>query len=333
MAGKTILSVENLSIDYYSSRGPVHAVRNVSFNLYDQENLCIIGESGSGKTTMGMSLVKLSPPSAKITAGSITYNLDGKEYPLHKMNEEQMRQFRWKQVAMVFQGALNAFNPVIRINQQFLETGKAHGMNSDTEIMTRANELLRFVQLDPSRVMNAYQHELSGGMKQRVLIALSLLLRPKILIMDEATSALDILTQRNIINLLKQVKKEFGVSIIFVSHDLSLAAELADRVITVYAGRMVEMAKTEDIFYRAIHPYTKGLIKATPTVTGEDKDLSSIKGSTPDLIKLPPGCKFKPRCEECNGQCSESEPELVQAGDEHFVACFKALPADCTKKE
>jgi peptide/nickel transport system ATP-binding protein len=161
-------------------------------------------------------------------------------------------------------------------------------------------------------------------MKQRVLIAMALLLKPKILIMDEATSALDILTQRNIINLLKRIKQEMGIGIIFVSHDLSLAAELADRIITVYAGRLVEVAKTEDIFYHPVHPYTIGLIKATPTVTGDEKDLSSIKGSPPDLINLPTGCKFAPRCQFAEERCLTGEPELVKVGEGHYVACVRA---------
>jgi peptide/nickel transport system ATP-binding protein len=325
MASKEkVLSVEKLSIEYISKRGAVQAVRNVSFDLYAGENLCIIGESGSGKTTMGMSLVKLSPPSAVIKEGNIVYTLGGKQYDVRAMSESQLRAFRWKEVAMVFQGALNAFNPVIRIKKQFLETGWAHGMKNNNEIIRRSEELLRFVQLDPNRVLNAYQHELSGGMKQRVLIAMSLLLDPKILIMDECTSALDILTQRNIINLLKRIKAEMGIAFIFVSHDLSLAAELADRIVTVYAGRVVEMGTTEDIFKNATHPYTRGLIKATPTVTGEEEGLSSIKGTPPDLIHLPAGCKFNPRCEFPCQECYEDEPELVAIGKEHYVACLRA---------
>jgi len=324
MAAKPLLKVDKLAIEYTSRRGPVLAVRDISFELYDGENLCIIGESGSGKTTMGMALLKLSPPSATITAGSIVYHLSGKEYDIRKMKDEQVRQFRWKEVAMVLQGALNAFNPVIRIGTQFLETGWAHGIKSSKQITASAEELLRFVQLDPKRVMSAYQHELSGGMKQRVLIAMALLLRPKILIMDEATSALDILTQRNIINLLKKIKREMGVSIVFVSHDLSLAAELADRIVTVYAGRLVEVGKTEDIFYRPIHPYTIGLIKATPTVTGDNKDLSSIKGSPPDLINLPKGCKFAPRCAFAEDRCRMDEPELIKVGEGHYASCIRA---------
>jgi peptide/nickel transport system ATP-binding protein len=319
-----VLSVEKLSIEYISKRGAVQAVRNVSFDLYAGENLCIIGESGSGKTTMGMSLVKLSPPSAVIKEGNIVYTLGGKQYDVRAMSESQLRAFRWKEVAMVFQGALNAFNPVIRINKQFLETGWAHGMKNNNEIIRRSEELLRFVQLDPNRVLNAYQHELSGGMKQRVLIAMSLLLDPKILIMDECTSALDILTQRTIINLLKRIKAEMGIAFIFVSHDLSLAAELADRIVTVYAGRVVEMGTTEDIFKNAVHPYTRGLIKATPTVTGEEEGLTSIKGTPPDLIRLPAGCKFNPRCEFPCKECYEDEPELVAIGKEHYVACLRA---------
>lgn len=323
MDSKPILSVENLYIEYWSRRGPVQAVRNISFVLEQGENLSIIGESGSGKTTLGMSLVKLLPPSAYIKSGNILYTLNGKPFQLDTATESALRLFRWKEVAMVFQGALNAFNPVIKIGKQIDETARAHGLKNKMEIQHRVDELLRFVQLDPKRVKDAYQHELSGGMKQRVLIALSLLLSPKLLILDEPTSALDILTQRNIIDLLKKIKQEMRIAIIFISHDLSLAAELADRIATVYAGTIVELGPVNDIFYHPQHPYTIGLIAATPTVTGTDRDIFTIKGSPPNLIDLPKGCKFYPRCTDATAECQQEEPQLVNIGKEHYIACFK----------
>jgi peptide/nickel transport system ATP-binding protein len=322
MDSKPILSVDKLYIEYWSRRGPVQAVRNVSFDLKPGENLSIIGESGSGKTTLGMSLVKLLPPSAYIKSGNIQYALNGKPFQIQTASETDLRKFRWKEVAMVFQGALNAFNPVVTIGRQIYETARAHGMKDKKTMQAKIDELLQFVQLDAKRIMNAYQHELSGGMKQRVLIALSLLFSPKILILDEPTSALDILTQRNIINLLKQIKQELHIAVIFISHDLSLAAELADRIVTVYAGRMVEIGMVNDIFYHPLHPYTKGLISATPTVTGTDRQPFTIKGSPPNLIELPSGCAFHPRCPEADEKCQQEEPELVRIGEEHYIACF-----------
>jgi peptide/nickel transport system ATP-binding protein len=323
MENNPILVVDQLYIEYWSRRGPVQAVRNVSFDLNSAENLSIIGESGSGKTTLGMSLVKLLPLSAYIKSGTIEYHLNGKPFQIQTATETELRKFRWKEVAMVFQGALNAFNPVITIGKQIYETAYAHGMNDNQQIQNKINELLQFVQLDSKRVMKAYQHELSGGMKQRILLALSLLFSPKILILDEPTSALDILTQRNIINLLKKIKQELQIAVIFISHDLSLAAELADRIVTVYAGRMVEIGTVNDIFYHPLHPYTKGLISATPTVTGTDRKPFTIKGSPPNLIDLPAGCAFAPRCPESDDRCRNAEPELVNVGEEHQVACFK----------
>jgi peptide/nickel transport system ATP-binding protein len=223
---------------------------------------------------------------------------------------------------MVFQSALNAFNPVLRIWDQVWDTARAHGWNERAAVRDRFLDLLKFVQLDPNRVLLAYPHELSGGMRQRTLLAISLLLDPQILILDEPTTALDILTQRTIISLLRRLKDEQHFTMIFISHDLAIAAELADRVATMYAGRVVEVGKTEDIFYRPRHPYTLGLIRAVPTVLGDFEDLSSIPGSPPDLINLPSGCKFHPRCPFATEMCRQQEPELEQVGDDHFAACW-----------
>ncbi|TMB80603.1 MAG: ABC transporter ATP-binding protein, partial [Chloroflexi bacterium] len=234
VAPDSVLSVRDLSIVYRTRRGPVQAVRDVSFELRRGETLAIIGESGSGKTTMAVSLIRLSPRTAKITSGQILYRGEDATIDVTKLDGEDLREFRWSECAMVFQAALNSFNPVINIWEQFLDTARAHGMNKTTEVRARSGDLLRMVNLDPDRVLRAYPHELSGGMRQRVLIAMSLLLEPAIVILDEPTTALDILTQRSIIDLLRKLRAQLGFSMIFISHDLSLAAELADRVITMY---------------------------------------------------------------------------------------------------
>lgn len=316
------LSVRDLWVEYRVRRGEVKAVRGASFNLYKEETLSLIGESGSGKTTLGLALVRLLVRAARIRQGEIIYRRDGREYDVRALGPTDLREFRWKECAMIFQSALNALNPVLRIWDQFYDTAKAHNFGNREEVRTRAMKLLELVQLEPRRVIDAYPHELSGGMRQRVLLAMGLLLDPQIIILDEPTTALDILTQRTVIDLLRQLKEELVFSMIFISHDLSLAAELADRVATMYAGYIVEIGNVFDIFYRPRHPYTLGLIEAVPTVTGGFEELASIPGSPPDLIDLPPGCKFHPRCSYASQRCREQEPGLTRVGVGHLTACF-----------
>lgn len=316
------LSLQNVHISYKTRRGSVQAVRGVTVDLLPGESLALIGESGSGKTTLGLAIVRLLADTAKVEPGQIIYRRNGREVDVLKLKANDLRAFRWQDCAMVFQSALNAFNPVLRVWDQVLDTARAHGWHDRQAVRERFLDLLKFVQLDPNRVISAYPHELSGGMRQRTLLAMSLLLDPQILILDEPTTALDILTQRTIIHLLRRLKEEQNFTMIFISHDLAIAAELADRVATMYAGRMVELGKTEDIFYRPRHPYTLGLIRAVPTVTGGFEELSSIPGSPPDLIHLPSGCKFHPRCPFATDKCKQQEPELQTVGDQHEAACW-----------
>ncbi|MDP9321593.1 MAG: ABC transporter ATP-binding protein [Chloroflexota bacterium] len=319
-----ILSVRDLSIDYRTRRGPVHAVRDVSFDVDKGETIAIIGESGSGKTTLAVSLIRLSPRSARITKGQILYTNDRETLDIRTIPEDELRQFRWSECAMVFQAALNSFNPVINIWEQFGDTARAHGLKDAKKIHARAEELLDLVRLDPKRVLRAYPHELSGGTKQRVLIALSLLLQPQLIILDEPTTALDILTQRSIIDLLAALKKKLGFSMIFISHDLTIAAELADRMITMYAGTVVEQATVYDLFYRPRHPYSVGLLRAVPKVSGAMGAVESIPGSPPDLIRLPPGCTYVSRCPLAIPECSEREPDLLPVDTpNHDARCIR----------
>ena len=319
-----VLSVRGLSIDYYTRRGPVHAVRDVSFDLKRGQTMAIIGESGSGKTTLAIALIRLSPRSARITHGQILYNGERKVLDIASLEDEELRRFRWNDCAMVFQAALNSFNPVLTIWDHFLDTARAHRSIGRAEVRRRADELLGLVNLDPERVLRAYPHELSGGMKQRVLIALSLQLQPEIVILDEPTTALDILTQRSIIDLLRRLREQLGFSMIFISHDLSIAAELADRVVTMYAGTAVERASVDDTFYRPRHPYTVGLLRAVPNVSGTLGSVASIPGSPPDLIDLPPGCTYSPRCPFVVDECRTAEPTLVAVDtSEHDARCIR----------
>ena len=323
---KALLRAENLNVHYRTRRGPVKAVRNVSFELRERENIAIIGESGSGKSTLGLALVRLLPRSAEFSAKLLDYTSGTRSLDVATCSEEALRQWRWKEVAIVLQAALSAFNPVLRIKDQFADTARAHGINGKGTIDKKALDLLELVQLDHKRVLDAYPHELSGGMRQRVLIALALLLDPKILILDEPTTALDILTQRIVIDLLRKLRKDLDLSMIVISHDLSLAAELADRVATMYAGEFVEFGSVHDIFYEPRHPYTQGLITGVPTIQGDMQNLVSIPGSPPDLIDLPPGCKFHERCRYATAICQTKEPvmELVHRNNTgHMVSCLR----------
>jgi peptide/nickel transport system ATP-binding protein len=316
-----VLSVQDLEVEYRARRGLVKAVHGVSFDLHRGESITLVGESGCGKTTLGLSLVRLLPKQASIRNGEILYRRGGTSVDVVDLEPRKLRQFRWAECAMVFQGAQNSFNPVLRVWDQIWDTIKAHGGMEKAAARQRALELLRLVQLEPQRVIDAYPHELSGGMRQRVLIAMSLLLNPQVLILDEPTTALDVLTQRTVIEVLRRLKEELGFAMIFITHDLAVAAELADRVATMYAGRIIEIGPVDEIFYRAGHPYSLGLIRAVPTVTGEFADLASIEGSPPDLISPPSGCKFHPRCAYATQRSREEEPELMRVGSNHYVAC------------
>jgi peptide/nickel transport system ATP-binding protein len=318
------LSVHNLTIEYAARRGAVQAVRNVTFDVRRGEVLSLIGESGSGKTTFGLGVMRLLPTTARIRYGTLIYRRDQASEPVDvlKLNGRALREFRWKQVAMVFQSALNSFNPVLRISDQFADTARAHGYLQGNHLAQRAAQLFERVRLDPERVWRAFPHELSGGMRQRVMIALALLLEPRLLILDEPTTALDVLTQRNIMDVLKELRHQLDFALLFISHDLSLAADIADRVATMYAGKIVEIGDVFTIFQSPRHPYTLGLIRAVPTLTGDRKDLTSIPGSPPDLIDLPTGCKFHPRCPLADARCRREEPELEDLGNGHQVACW-----------
>jgi len=329
-----VLSVRDLVVSYQSGKGEsVDAVRGVSFDLYPNQALALVGESGCGKTTLGLGLLRLLPRLGRIPQGQILYRREPGATPIDvlKLKTADLRRWRWAEAAMVFQGAQSAFNPVLTIGDQMRDTLKAHMAKRQRfdkkEADERAADILRRVRLDPSRVLGSYPHELSGGMRQRTLIAMSLLLDPRFLVLDEPTTALDILTQRGIVDLLAELREERGFAMIFISHDLALAAELADRVATMYAGRIIERGSLRDIFYEPRHPYTSGLINAVPPVAGDLPDLASIPGSPPSLARLPKGCKFSPRCSFATDECHQIDPpdETIEErsyGMSHEVACY-----------
>lgn len=323
MSPDIVLSVEDLSVQYLARRGAIQAVRGVSFELRKGESLALIGESGCGKTTLATSLIRLLPRMATFTNGEIRFQRRDRLINVLQLGERDLRLFRWQECAMVFQGAQNALNPVLSIAKQFQDTAAAHGITNRGEIDQRARVLLQRVQLDPNRVLGSYPFELSGGMRQRVLIALALLLQPDIIILDEPTTALDVLTQRNIIDLLNTLRVDIGFTLLFVSHDLAMAAELADRVATMYAGRIIELGTVEDIFQRPRHPYTYGLLQATPTLHDDVGTIKSIGGTPPDLIDLPSGCPFHPRCKFAErDKCTTEEPPLIPIDPAHSAACW-----------
>ncbi len=326
-----VLSVKDLEVAYRTGKDSrVRALRGVSFDLHPHSSLALVGESGCGKTTLGLALLRLLPALGEITGGSITFTGDdGRAREVTYMTASQLRRWRWSEAAMVFQGAQNAFNPVLTVGAQMADTLRDHapGRIRRKEILERSAEVLRSVRLEPRRVLGSYPHELSGGMKQRALIATGLLMRPRLLVLDEPTTALDILTQRTVIDLLAELREEFGFAMIFISHDLALAAELADRVVTMYAGTVVETGSTADIFSSPRHPYTSKLINAVPPVRGDLAELASIPGAPPSLATLPPGCAFAPRCELATDECRTAEPPLIPLTERprdmtHAAACI-----------
>lgn len=322
--GNVVLAVENVSITYTTQRGIVQAVTCVSFELHDGETLALIGESGCGKSTVVLGLIGLLPKTGRVTSGSVMYRRrDGCLVNVLDLNKEQMRQFLWNECSMVFQGALNSLNPVLKISSMIYDTAQAHGMHTGAA-KERALSLFEKVRLDPHRVFNSYPHELSGGMRQRVLLAMALLLRPQVVIMDEPTTAVDILTQRSIIKVLKQLREELNFSVIFISHDLAVAAEIADTVATMYAGEIIEKGPVSEVFYRPRHAYTLGLLEAAPRLSTGAEELHSIPGSPPDLIDPPQGCKFHPRCRFVTEECTVVPPPLESgtADMAHIVACY-----------
>ena len=328
-----ILQVDELSIVYRTQRGNVKATNDVSFDLRPGEALALIGESGSGKTTVSLALIRKLPKNALITKGRIHYRRNGELQDVLKLSSRQLREFRWNDCAMVFQGAQNAFNPVLKIRRQFEDTAHSHGWTDKAGVRERALKLLELVRLDPERVYDAYPHELSGGMKQRALLALGVLLNPQIVILDEPTTALDILTQRAIIDVLNDMQRQLHFSIIFISHDLSLAAEMADTVATVYAGEIVEIGPVNEIFYRSLHPYTYGLLTSVPTLEHLQDNLQSIPGSPPNLINPPEGCKFHPRCRFASDACHKDAPPLEQDLGTHLAACWHKDQLLASRKE
>ncbi len=315
--GGPLLRVNNLRLYYSTMRGLVRAVDLVSFEVGNLETLAIVGESGSGKSSTAHAIIRILPRNVAVLNGSIVF--DGVE--INKLGEEEFRRrVRVGGISMVFQGAMNSLNPVMRVGDQVAEPLVVNKGMPKPEALKKAVEALRFVGLDES-VSRRYPHELSGGMKQRVMIAMSLVLKPRLIILDEPTSALDVITQANIMNLLKRLKTEMGFTYIFITHDLGLASELADKVAVMYAGKIVEHGPIDAVYTEPKHPYTRLLIESVPTLR-LNREPVFIPGAPPDLIDPPKGCRFHPRCPYAiKGKCDVEEPPMFKDGGQ-AAACW-----------
>ena len=312
-----LLEVKDLVMYYTTMKGDVKAVDDVSFALEKGESLGLAGESGCGKTSVALTLMKLYPSNAKILKGQVL--LDGKNI-LDMDDDEIRREVRWKKISMVPQASMNALNPVFTIKDQIIEAILTHEDVSEEEAGKRVVELLRRVGIDPTRV-NCYPHEFSGGMKQRAMMAMALSCNPDIVIADEPTTALDVIVQAQVLKEIKKLQKELGLSMVLISHDLSVVAETCEKTIIMYAGNIVEDASTLEIFRHPLHPYSIGLIGAFPKITGEKKRLESIKGNPPNLLNPPTGCRFHPRCPHAKDVCKTTQPHLQEVHQGHGVAC------------
>jgi peptide/nickel transport system ATP-binding protein len=323
VAERPVLEVEALVVDYVTRSRTTRAVDGVSLSIAPGEIVGLAGESGCGKSTLGNAIMQVLRPPARITSGRVLFR--GED--LVRLSGEQLRRHRWRNVSMVFQSAMNALNPVMRVSDQFVDMMRAHERVSKRDAVGRAGELLELVGIDRRR-LRAYPHELSGGMRQRVIIAMALALEPELVIMDEPTTALDVVVQREILQQVRELQRARGFAVLFVTHDLSLLLELAHRVAIMYAGEIVEVAPAAALRDDARHPYTAGLLSSFPPLTGPVERLSGIPGFPPDLAAPPGGCRFHPRCPHCvpgdtalhRRQVGE-RPVLREVASGHLVAC------------
>jgi oligopeptide/dipeptide ABC transporter ATP-binding protein len=312
-----VLEVSGLSVDYLLDRGDVRAVDDVSFTLDRGEFLGIVGESGCGKSTLLFAVAQLLAPPARIAAGSVRFqgtNLVG-------LTDGQLSAIRWRDMSVVMQSAMNALNPVKSIGAQFKDAMKAHGKPTAEQIAARSAEVMKMVGIDPVH-LGSYPHQLSGGMRQRSMIAMAMLFTPDLVIMDEPTSALDVVAQRSLMVQIRELQLRLGFAVIFVTHDMSLISHFSDRLMVMYAGQVDELGATRTVFDRPLHPYTQGLLEAFPSIRGPRVPLRGIPGNPPDLARLPAGCRFHPRCPYAVERCTQVAPELSDL-DQALVRCLR----------
>jgi oligopeptide transport system ATP-binding protein len=322
---KPLLEVSDLHVTFRSQHQEVKAIRGVGFTIGEGEVVAFVGESGSGKSVTFQSIMRLLPqPPANIERGQVLYS--GRD--LTKLSEVDMQKIRGKEIAMIFQDPMTSLNPTIRVGKQITESLMRHQKLTSQEAKNRSIELLKMVGIpSPSERINQFPHQFSGGMRQRAMIAMALACSPKLLIADEPTTALDVTIQAQIIDLLKDLQNNTGSSIVFITHDLGVVAEIADRVAVMYAGKIVETGTLDEIFYDPKHPYTWGLLSSMPKLDqSRDQDLASIPGSPPSLVNPPVGCPFTSRCPHAMKICQEQMPEVTTSSDSHQVACWLQHP-------
>jgi peptide/nickel transport system ATP-binding protein len=311
-----LLDVRDLRVEYLTPTGSVRAVDDVSFQIGRGEVIGLAGESGSGKSTIAQAIMRTLQPPAAITGGQVLF--EGRD--ILDMNDAELRSFRWRKISLVFQSAMNALNPVLTIGAQIVDAIVAHEPGDARRARDRAAELLKLVGIDSGR-LDSYPHQLSGGMRQRVVIAIALALEPPMMIMDEPTTALDVVVQKEILQQVAELKDRLGFSILFITHDLSLMLELSDRIAILYAGRLAEIAPAKELLADPKHPYTRGLMASFPSIRGPRRQLTGIGGSPPDLRQPPSGCRFHPRCPNAFERCPQQQPALIDLGGARRAAC------------
>jgi len=323
LEGLKILKIENLSVVYLVREGSIKASVDINLDMVEGSIMAIVGESASGKSTILEAMTRTLPPNGRIVSGNVYYRKNGDYMNLVEIKEEDLRKLRWSEIALVPQAVQNALNPTMRIFDHFMDTVNDHGVDwLQKDVWEKANKLLDMMGLDGNRVLKSFPHELSGGMRQRTLIALSLLFEPKLLILDEPTSALDVLTQARLIKVLDEVHHKLKITMIFVTHDLPVAAELSDYMGVVYGGNLVERGRTEDVIGDPKHPYTKALVASLMSVAGNVEKVRPIPGEPPSLLEPPKGCVFHPRCPFRMDKCSKEIPPFFKLDENHYVRCW-----------
>ena len=316
-----VFEVRDLSVYFDMDRGQSRVIDEVSIDIEREEIIGVVGESGSGKSMFASALLDAVVSPGKV-AGDITYNPPkGESTDVLDQSPGALRRFRWEEVAMVFQGAISSFNPTMTFRGHFEETLEYHGYDME-DGMEHARDLIETLHLDPDRTLDSYPHELSGGMRQRMLIALSLVLDPEVLVMDEPTAALDLLMQRSILSLIHDLKEEYGLTVVFITHDLPLIASLADRLAVLYAFEFIEVGPAQEVKTNAKHPYMRSLLRAVPSIDSPIEDMRPIQGATPDPVNVPAGCSYNPRCPLASEECRMQDPSLEEVEAGHQVSCF-----------
>jgi oligopeptide/dipeptide ABC transporter ATP-binding protein len=327
-----VLDVKDLRTHFFTPEGIVKAVDGVSYDVREGETMALVGESGCGKSVSALSIMRLIPsPPGRIMGGTVTFN--GRD--LSGLNNEEMRKVRGKEMAMIFQEPMTSLNPVLTIGRQLTETFEAHVYASREASVKRAAEVLKLVGIpDPERRLSQYPHQFSGGMRQRVMIAMALICDPKLILADEPTTALDVTIQAQVLELMKELSRRLGVAMIIITHNLGVVARYADRVNVMYAGKIIESGKSQDIYHRSLHPYTLGLLHSVPRLDEPRAvKLEPISGQPPDLLHLPLGCSFQPRCRFGDARCGAESPPLLDRGEGHWCACWRAESLDLADRQ